>query len=170
MEGRAVSKQLLVVYHSRTGGTRQLVQSLQDGARDGGASTTLRLLPAHEAQVDDLLAADGYVFAAPENLAALSGEMKEFFDRCYYGALDRIQGRPCALLVCAGSDGSAALQQMQRITTGWRLQEVAEPLIACTYAQSPEEIAAPKRMARTALERCYALGSAMTLGLELGVF
>ena len=58
-----MSKQLLVVYHSRTGGTRQLVQSLQDGARDGGASTTLRLLPAHEAQVDDLLAADGYLFA-----------------------------------------------------------------------------------------------------------
>lgn len=170
MGGAGVDKQLLVVYHSRTGGTRQLVQSLQAGARDSGAGTTLRLLAAHEAQVEDLLAADAYVFAAPENLAALSGEMKEFFDRCYYGALERLQGRPCALLVCAGSDGSAALQQMQRITTGWRLQQVAEPFIACTYAQSPEEIAAPKRMDRAALERAYALGTALALGLEMGVF
>jgi multimeric flavodoxin WrbA len=44
----------------------------------------------------------------PENLAAISGLMKDFFDRSYYGVLDRIQGRPYASLVCAGSDGHNA--------------------------------------------------------------
>lgn len=34
--------------------------------------------------------------------------MKDFFDRCYYAALDRVNGRPYALLVCAGSAGLAA--------------------------------------------------------------
>jgi multimeric flavodoxin WrbA len=40
-----------------------------------------------------VLAADGYIFAAPENLAVLAGLMKDFFDRCYYPVLGRINGR-----------------------------------------------------------------------------
>ena len=32
--------------------------------------------------------------------------MKEFFDRCYYGALDRIQGLPYACAISAGSDAA----------------------------------------------------------------
>jgi multimeric flavodoxin WrbA len=74
-----------------------------------------------------VLEADGYVFATPENLAAISGLMKDFFDRCYYPALDRISGRPYAALVCAGSDGQNAARQIERIATGWRLRRVAEP-------------------------------------------
>ena len=45
--------------------------------------------------------ADGYLFAAPENLAALSGQMKEFFDRCYYPVLGKIEGRPYGTLIAA---------------------------------------------------------------------
>ncbi|HEY0314207.1 MAG TPA: hypothetical protein VGC56_17165 [Allosphingosinicella sp.] len=36
----------------------------------------MRLLPAVEAQPADVLAADGYIFATPEMLAATSGLMK----------------------------------------------------------------------------------------------
>ena len=73
----------------------------------------VRLLRAEEAQAEDVLRADGYLFAAPENLAAIAGEMKEFFDRTYYAVLERINGRPYALLVCAvlgvGIGASAAV-------------------------------------------------------------
>jgi hypothetical protein len=31
--------------------------------------------------------------------------MKDFFDRSYYAVLDRINGRPYATMICAGSDG-----------------------------------------------------------------
>ena len=68
----------------------------------------VRLLAAEAAGVEDLLAADGYIFAGPENLAALSGELKAFFDRTYYGVLDHLQGRPYAHLISAGSDGTGA--------------------------------------------------------------
>ncbi|MEG2048844.1 MAG: flavodoxin family protein, partial [Comamonas sp.] len=104
------------------------------------------------------------------NLAAISGQLKDFFDRCYYPALDRIQGRPYASLVCAGSDGSNAARQMARIATGWRLKAVAEPLIVCTHAQTPEAILAPKQIGADDLAACRALGEALATGLALGVF
>jgi multimeric flavodoxin WrbA len=129
-----------------------------------------RLVPAVEAEASDLLAADGYIFAAPENLAALSGEMKAFFDRTYYPALEKIAGRPYAILVCAGSDGTGAVRQITRIATGWRLRPAAEPLIVCTHAQTPEAILAEKHLTEVELAPCAELGQALAAGLSLGVF
>jgi multimeric flavodoxin WrbA len=117
-----------------------------------------------------VLSADGYLFATPENLAAISGQLKDFFDRSYYAALDHLNGRPYASLICAGSDGQNAARQIARIATGWRLKPVAEPLIICTHAQTTEAILAPKRLAAAELEQCRALGEAMGAGLALGVF
>lgn len=162
-------KTLLIVVHSRTGGTRQMAEAAA-AAATAEATIRTRLLAATDATAADVLAADGYLFAAPENLAALAGFMKEFFDRTYYPALGRISGRPYALLVCAGSDGAGAVRQMQRIATGWRLRAVAEPLIVCTHAQTPEAILAPKRIGATDLAQCAELGAALAAGLAAGIF
>ena len=162
-------KTLLVTYHSMTGGTEQMVRALAAGAAAEDGVTT-RLLHASDARAVDVIDADGYVFATPENLAAISGLMKDFFDRCYYPALDRINGRPYAALVCAGSDGHNALRQIERIATGWRLRRVAEPVIVCTHAQTAEEILAPKAVARIDLDRCSELGAALAAGLAMGAF
>jgi len=164
------TKTLLIVYHSHTGGTRQMVEAAVAGAQAAGSGMEVRLLRAPEAQVADVLSADGYLFATPENLAAVSGLLKDFFDRTYYGALDQINGRPYASLVCAGSDGTNAARQIARIATGWRLRPVADPLIVCTHAQTPEAILAPKQIAPADLERCRTLGEAMAAGLGMGVF
>jgi len=162
-------KTLLVVYHSMTGGTRQMAEAAQAGAAEEGG-VAVRLLQAAQAGPDDVLAADGYLFATPENLAAISGQLKDFFDRCYYPVLDRINGRPYACLICAGSDGQNAVRQIERIATGWRLKAVAGPLIVCTHAQTPEAILALKHIGADDLERCRTLGQAMATGLALGVF
>lgn len=163
------AKTLLIVYHSLTGGTRQMAEAARAGA-SAEAGCQVRLLHAAQAGPADVLAADGYLFATPENLAAMSGQLKDFFDRSYYAVLDRANGRPYASLVCAGSDGSNAVRQIARIATGWRLKAVAEPLIVCTHAQTPEAILAPKQMGPEDLERCRALGEALAAGLVLGVF
>jgi multimeric flavodoxin WrbA len=163
-------KTLLIVYHSLTGGTRQMAEAAAAGAAAAEPGNEVRLLQAAAAGPGDVLAADGYIFAAPENLAALAGLMKDFFDRCYYPVLGRINGRPYGLLICAGSDGSNAAQQAARIATGWRLRAVTEPLIVCTQAQTPEAILAPKVLAANDLDRCRALGAMLAAGLELGVF
>jgi len=162
-------KTLLIVFHSRTGGARQMAEAAQRGAL-AEASVQVRLLPAAEARAEDVLRADGYLFVAPENLAAIAGVMKDFFDRTYYAVLGHIEARPYAVLVCAGSDGQNAVRQIERIGTGWRLKKIAESIIVCTHAQTPEAILAPKVIAREELKRCEDTGAALAAGLALGVF
>ena len=159
--------QLLIVYHSKTGGTRQMADAAAEGAR---AEAEVVLKKAIDAQPEDLLAADGYIFATPENLAAIAGIMKDFYDRCYYPVLGRIEGRAYAQLICAGSDGENAARQTARIATGWRLRQVQDPIIICTHAQTPEAILAEKTIPEDALARCRELGAAMAAGLAMGVF
>lgn len=157
-------KRLLIVWHSRTGAARQMAEAAARGAVAAAAlleqpdELAVTLRRAADAGVDEVLASDGLLFCAPENLATLSGEMKEFFDRCYYGALDRIAGRPYACLVSAGSDGAGAARQVERICTGWRLRAVAPPLIVNLGAQTPQQIAAPKTVAPAELARCEEAG------------
>lgn len=162
-------KRLLIVWHSRTGAARAMAEAAAAGA-GAEPDVEVRLLAAEAAEAADLLAADGYIFACPENLAAMSGAMKEFFDRNYYPALERLNGRPYAMLIAAGSDGTGAARQMARIATGWRLKAIAEPLILNTDAQTPERIEAIKALGEAALAPCRDLGAAMAAGLAMGVF
>jgi len=162
-------KQLLIVYHSQTGGTRQMVQAAAQGATQE-SSIAVRLQAAQDTGPDAVLESSGYLFACPENLAAMSGLMKDFFDRTYYPVLDRIQGRPYAILICAGSDGTNAARQIERIATGWRLKAIADPLIVCTQAQAPERILAPKQIGTEDLARCAQLGATIAAGIDLGIY
>jgi multimeric flavodoxin WrbA len=160
---------LLIVYHSMTGGTLQMAQAATGGARSEPA-LRVSMLRAEDAQAADVLDASGFIFATPENLAAISGKMKDFFDRTYYAALDRLNGRPYATLICAGSDGRSAAQQIERIATGWRLKPIADPIIVCTHAQTPEAILRPKHIAEQDLKSCAELGATLASGIALGIF
>jgi multimeric flavodoxin WrbA len=162
-------KTLLIVYHSFTGGTRQMAEAAAQAALVETEVAT-RLLHAADAGPADVLGADGYIFATPENLASMAGLMKDFFDRCYYPALERINGRPYAAMICAGSDGEGAARQMARIATGWRLRAVADPLVICTRAQTPEAILAAKIIQPDDLARCAELGASLAAGLGAGIF
>jgi multimeric flavodoxin WrbA len=162
-------KTLLIVYHSMTGGTQQMAHAAAAGAR-GEDGVQVSLLRAAEAQPKDVLEADGYIFASPENLAGMSGMMKDFFDRTYYAALERINGRPFLTLICAGSDGRNAAQQIERIATGWRLKGIAEPLIVCTHAQTPEQILKLKKIDARLLQACEELGRTLGSGIAMGIF
>lgn len=162
-------KTLLILFHSRTDGTRQMAEAVRAGAADE-AGVRVRLLGAENATGADVLAAEGCIFAAPENLAALSGVMKDFFDRAYYDVLERVNGRPYAALICAGSDGEGAARQIARIALGWRMRPVAPPLIVHTGAQSPAAIWTRKTIPDVELSRCRTLGTVMAAGLADGIF
>lgn len=130
----------------------------------------VRLLRAEAAGTDDLLSASGYIFAAPENLAAIAGVMKAFYDRTYYEVLGRIEGRPYAQMVCAGTDGENAARQTARIAKGWRLKPVVDPLIVCTHADSREKILAEKTIDAPDVKACADIGKSLSAGLAMGIF
>ena len=162
-------KNLLIVYHSMTGGTRQMADAAARGAaQETGVRTSL--LRAPEAQAQHLLDADGFIFATPENLASMSGLMKDFFDRTYYAALELLNGRPYAALVCAGSDGQGAVRQLERIALGWRLKPVCEPVLVITHAQAPADILRDKVISPVDLQRCEDVGATLAAGLAMGLF
>ena len=162
-------KALLIVYHSMTGGTQQMAQAAAAGAR-AEPGVAVSLLRAAEAHAEDVLEADGYIFATPENLAGMSGMLKDFFDRTYYAAFERVNGRAFVTLICAGSDGRGASQQLERIAAGWRLTPIADAYIVCRHAQTPEEILKPKSIDAASLARCEELGRTLASGLALGIF
>ena len=162
-------KTLLVIYHSTTGGSEAMAHAVAEGAAAESAVKT-QLLHARETTAEHVLNAQGYVFITPETLGNMAGLMKDFFDRTYYPVLDQINGRPYTVLVCAGSDGQGAVKQVQRIATGWRLAEMAEPIVVCTHAQTPEKILAPKTISNADLQHCRDLGAAFAGGLAMGLF
>ena len=162
-------KQLLIVFHSMTGAAEHLAGAAAAGARDESDVET-RLVTAAQAGVDDMLIADAYLFATPENLASVAGLMKDFFDRVYYPVLDRINGRPYAVIIAAGTDGTGAARQVQRIATGLRLREIAPPLVVRNGADTPAAILAPKVVSAPDLARARELGAGLAAGLASGIF
>jgi len=153
------SKHLLIVYHSQSGTTDRMAQAVIRGAKHPDIENVeVRVLDALDATPDDVLWADGYIFGTPENFGYMSGALKYFFDRIYYPCLDQIGGRPYALFVRAGNDGSAAISSIGRILTGLAIKEVQEPvLIAGEFDENR-------------LDECEELGMAMAAGLETGIF
>ncbi len=118
----------------------------------------VRVRSALEANAEDLLWADGFILGTPENFGYMSGAMKYFLDRVYYDCVDKINGRPYALFIRAGNDGTGALTSLRRILTGLAVREVQEPvLIAGEFDESR-------------LADCEELGLTMAAGLEAGVF
>ncbi|MBV1918302.1 MAG: flavodoxin family protein [Sphingomonadaceae bacterium] len=156
---------LAIVWHSRTGASQAMA-----AAACVGAGESALLVHAGEATPELLLDCAGYLFVCPENLGGVTGMMKEMFDRCYYPLLGRVEGRPYATIIAAGSDGRGAQAQIDRIVTGWRLKRVAESLIANFNVQTPEAILAEKTVTDKVLEECGNLGASIGEGMKLGIF
>ena len=152
-----------------TGGSQSLAKACYNGARRA-QGVDVQMLNAADAGAEHMLAADGYIFVFPENLAAISGGMKSFFDRCYYPCLGALNGRPYAMIVCAGSDGRNAVAQAERIATGWRLRQILPSVIVCTHAQTQEAILAPKTIDSADLMAAAEMGEQIAVGLQIGIY
>ena len=181
------TQRLLLVWHSRTGMARQMADALEEGAAAVGNEMDEELhisrIAAADATVEDVLAANGYLFCAPENLATASGQMLEFFHRCYYPVFapsqigdtyderSRLLGRPYGLAIAAGSDGEAAARQIARICQGWRLRAVRDPLVIRNgLSQTAANILRPKVLmdcAPDSREKCVELGGLVAATLLL---
>ncbi len=152
-------KQLLILWAGQTGRNLQLARAAAAAASEAGeGEIDVRLLPAQQAGIDDLLACHGLIVATPENFGYMAGTLKDFFDRTFYPAQGRVEGLPYAILICAGNDGSGAQAAIERIARGYPLTPACEPLIV---HGEPDQ---------AALERAAEVGATLALGLSLGLF
>ena len=70
-----MSKTLLVVHHTPSPSTRELLEAVLAGTHD----PDIEVRPALAATVPDMLNADGYLFGTTANLGYMSGALKHFF-------------------------------------------------------------------------------------------
>jgi multimeric flavodoxin WrbA len=149
-------KTLLIVYHTGGVKTAQMAEAVERGARtEAGVRVVVKRCA--EAGPDDMLGADGLILGTPENFGYMSGMMKDFLERIFYACEGKVEGRPWALFVGAGQDGSGAVTSVERIVAGLRLKKINEPVVVVKELK-PEQI--------TALEE---LGAAMAAGLAAGI-
>jgi multimeric flavodoxin WrbA len=154
-----MAKHLLIVYHTQSGTTSRMADAVVAGARSSEVSgVEVRVKSALEADADDLLWSDAFILGTPENFGYMSGAMKYFLDRVFYPCEEKVNGKPYALFVRAGNDGSGAISSMQRILSGLAVREIQEPVL----------IAGEFDEAR--LVECEELGLTLAAGLEAGVF
>ncbi len=152
-------KHLLIIYHSKTGNTERLAQSVIDGARSDDIETVeIRVKRAAEADATDLLWANALILGTPENFGYMSGALKDFFDRTFYEVEGKLNPLPYALFVSAGNDGSNAVRAVRRIVGGYPMHEVQAPVVV------------PGAISEADLARCTELGMAFAYGLDAGIF
>jgi multimeric flavodoxin WrbA len=153
------AKRLLIVAHVPSENTRRLRDAVLRGARhEDIEDVAVRALTPFEAGPDDVLGAQAVILGTTENLGYMSGALKDFFDRSYYGCLEKTDGLPYALYIRAGQDGTGTRRAVESIATGLRWRAVREPLI-CRGEWREDFVA-----------QCEELGMLVAAGLDAGVF
>lgn len=157
-------RRLLIVYHTQFGGTAQIAAAALDGARSIDDVDCV-LKRAADAGVDDLLAADALIVATSENFGGMAGMVKDFLERVYYPCEGKVEGRAYTVLVCAGTDGTGAMMQVDRVATGLRLNKVHPGLV---YKSGLT--ARPQTVPDDVLARCREIGATLAAGLSAGIY
>jgi multimeric flavodoxin WrbA len=148
---------ILIVYHSQTGHTEKMAEAVAEGAKSiEGVEVILK--KAGDARLEDLLRADGLAIGTPENFGYMSGMVKDFFDRTYNAAQDKVFRKPYVAFISSGNDGSGALRAIERIALGYKFKNVFTPVIA--KGKITEEI----------LDQCRELGGTLAGGCAIGIY
>jgi len=148
---------ILIVYHSQTGNTMKMAEAVAEGAR-AVEGVEVILKEAAQATLEDLLTTDGLALGTPENFGYMSGILKDFFDRTYPEAQDKVFRKPFVVFISAGNDGTGALNSIERIALGYKLKKVFEPVIA--RGKITAEI----------LEKCRELGGTIAGGCQMRIY
>jgi multimeric flavodoxin WrbA len=124
-----MTKTLLVVHHTPSPATREVLEAVLAGANDPDIEgVDIEVRPALAATVPDMLDADGYLFGTTANLGYMSGALKHFFDTVYYPSLDHVAGRPYGLWVHGNNDTAGAVNAVDKVATGLDLNKAADVL------------------------------------------
>lgn len=150
---------ILVVYHSQTGNTQTMAESVANGA-NSIEDVDVVLKKAEEATLEDLLGCDGLALGSPEYFGYMAGMIKDFFDRTYNDAREqsKIFKKPYVVFISAGNDGRGALKSIERICTGYQFKKVYDPVVA------------RGEIDLNVLTKCKELGKIIAAGCEAGIY
>ncbi len=152
-------KNLLIISNTPSPNTERMAQAVLRGARNPEIQgISIRHIPPLEATPNDVINSDALILGSTENLAYISGELKVFFDRCYYPCLEKTQGLPYCFYIRAGHDGTGARLGAEKIITGLRWRAVRDTAIF------------KGEFKESFISECEDLGLFMAAGLEAGIF
>lgn len=152
-------KKLLIVANAPSPNTQKLVDAALKGAQhEDLEGIEAKWIPPLETEPEDVLAADGILLGTTENLAYMSGALKDFFDRCYYPVLEEKQGLPCAVYIRAGLDGTGTHKALTSILTGLRWNLIQDILLC--HGEWQDEF----------LEQVETLSMTLAAGLDAGIY
>ena len=163
-----MAKKLLIVAHSQSGGTLQLARAAFFGAEETAPQVRTQLLPAAETTPEIVSACSGIIIATSENFGYMSGLVKDFFDRCFYPCETAMIGKPYALIVCAGNDGTGAMSAIERIIIGWGMQRIHSGLIARRIGGQAGT--AKGVLAAADIATANEIGATIAAGLDAGIY
>ena len=151
-------KHLLICFHAPSENLQSMVRAME-AALEGTEFTNLSfsIKSPLDTTPQDVLECDGIILGTPENLAYMSGALKDFFDRIYYPCLELKQGLPVAAIVRAGQDGTGTQRALKTILTGLKWRWVQDVLL-CKGPWQPEFS-----------EQCAELAQAMAVALDEGM-
>jgi multimeric flavodoxin WrbA len=141
---------LLVVHHTPSPATAELLEAVLAGANDPeitGVEVVARAALA--ATASDLLAADAVLLGTPANIGYMSGALKHFFDQVFYVCQADTAGLPYGFFVHGNLGLEGAVTSVRSIAEALRWTAVAAPV---------EVVGAPDRAAR---EACRELGGVL---------
>ena len=150
-------KMLLIVFHTQSGHTEQLAVAVEQGAKLV-KEVVVRCDKACNITATDLESSDLLVICSPEYFGYMAGAIKDLFDRTYEEIRERVGGKPYAVIICAGNDGTGALESIERIIKGYGFRMVQEPIISRGEVEE------------SMLRRCRELGQTLAAGMELGIY
>ena len=140
---------LLVVHHTPSPATQELLEAALAGARDDAIEgVEVMVRPALVASVAETMEADGYLLGTPANIGYMSGALKHFFDTVYYPCLDATVGLPYGVYVHGNDDTAGALKAIETITGALRWKQVAAPL-SLVGAPGKDDLEAVRELAAT---------------------
>ncbi len=154
-----VMKKIALIAHAPSENTQRMAQAVVRGCQHPELEEVqCQWVPPLQANAEQVKNCHGIILGTTENLGYMSGALKDFFDRIYYPCLESCQGKPVALYIRAGHDGTGTERAINSICSGlkWRF------VLPTTLCQGQWQ--------DNFIEQCETLGTTFAAGLDSGIF
>lgn len=114
---------VLIVYCTLSDNTKKAAEAVAEGVSTAGSLAILK--EGHAATAEDLIACDAVALGSYDAFNYMGGELKEFFDRAYVAALNKVDDKPYGVFLTHGG-GGRALRSLEALAQWFKLKKAVE--------------------------------------------